>query len=338
MSSLRTYVIVRTLMTIPIVLILLTLVFIILRVMPGDPITSMVGMKAPPEYIEMLKEKAGLNRPLIVQYFDYLFGILRGDFGRSLIWGERPVLYEIFDHLPATIELTIFGFAVSVIIGLITGTIAGVRSGTKTDNALRIYSILAYATFIPWLGMMFQLIFGVYLKLLPVSGRIEPSLTIDWKPITGLYVLDGILTGRLDITIDALKHLILPSITLGIVLSGAYTRLVRANIIEVLGQDFVRAAKARGLSEIKVLKHVLKNAFIPVLTMMGLQFAILLTGAVLTETTFSWPGMGTFLLERIKYVDYTTIQGTIVFFALFVSIVNLVVDILYALIDPRIRY
>jgi len=338
MTTLRTYIVVRTLMTIPIVFTLLTIVFIILRVMPGDPITAMVGMKAPPEYIERLKEEAGLNKPYHVQYVNYIFGIVRGDFGRSLIWGRRPVLAEILDHLPATIELTIFGFLVSIIIGLTTGTIAGVKCYTRVDTSLRLYSIVAYALFIPWLGMMFQLIFGVYLKILPVGGRIDPGLTVGWKPITGLYVLDGILTSRFDITMNALYHLILPSLTLGIVLSGAYTRLVRANMIDVLSQDFIRAARARGLSEFKVLKHALKNAFIPILTMMGLQFAILLTGAVLTETTFSWPGMGTFLLERIKYVDYTTIQGTIVFFAIFVSVVNLVVDILYALIDPRIRY
>jgi len=338
MATLRVYIIVRTLMTIPIILILLTAVFIILRVIPGDPITAMVGMKAPPEYIEMLREKAGLNKPLHIQYIEYLLGIFQGNFGRSLIWGERPVLLEIMDHLPATIELTIFGFLISVIIGIVTGAISGVKQYTKVDSTLRVYSIIAYALFIPWLGMMLQLIFGVYLNILPVGGRIDPGLTLNWTPVTGLYVLDSILTGRFDILTSALKHIMLPSITLGIVLSGVYTRLVRANMIEVLSQDFIRAARARGLSEWKIIKHALKNAFIPVLTMMGLQFALLLTGAVLTETTFSWPGMGTFLLERIKYVDYTTIQGTIVFFALFVSIVNLVVDVLYAIIDPRIRY
>ncbi len=335
--SLRAYVITRILMTIPMILILLTLVFLVMRVLPGNPVIAIVGMKASPEYIRKLEHQLGLDKPLWQQYLDYLGNLLRGDLGRSMIWGKRPVIQEIMDHFPATLELTIGGFLVSVLLGLATGMIAGIRSGGKVDASMRIYSIVVYSLFIPLLGMMLQLVFGVWLHLLPVGGRIDPGL--EPPSITGLYVLDSIISLRTDSLLNALAHLALPSFTLGLVLSGIYTRLVRSSLIEVLGQDFIRACKARGLPGRAILfRHALKNALIPILTMMGLQFALLLAGAVLTETTFSWPGMGTFLVERITYRDFTTIQGSIVFYALFVALVSLVVDLVYAYVDPRIRY
>ncbi len=335
--SLRAYIIARILMTIPMILILLTLVFLVMRVLPGNPVIAIVGMKASPEYIKKLEHQLGLDKPLWQQYIDYLADLLRGDLGKSMIWGKRPVIQEIMDHFPATLELTIGGFLVSVLLGLATGMVAGIRSGGKLDASMRIYSIVVYSLFIPLLGMILQLVFGVWLHLLPVGGRIDPGM--EPPTITGLYVLDSILSLKMDSFTNSLAHLALPSFTLGLVLSGIYTRLVRSSLIEVLGQDFIRACKARGLLGRSILfKHALKNALIPILTMMGLQFALLLAGAVLTETTFSWPGMGTFLVERITYRDFTTIQGSIVFYALFVALVSLVVDLVYAYIDPRIRY
>ncbi len=336
MASLKAYVITRALLVIPTVLILLTVVFFILRILPGDPIAAMVGQKVPPEVIEKLREEAGLNKPIFVQYFEYLFNILRGDFGRSMIWGKRPVIDEIMVRFPATLELTIFGFTLSVIIGVITGAIAAFKRGSKIDASMRVYSIIAYTLFIPWFGMLLQMLFGVYFKILPIGGRITPGS--EPATITSLYVLDSILTLNFNALADSLSHLLLPSLVLGIVLSGAYTRLLRNNLIDVLSQDFIVAYKARGVKNRKIVKHAMKNAFIPIITLMGLQFAILLAGAVLTETTFSWPGMGTFLLERIQYRDYTSVQGAIVFYALFVAIISLIVDIVYALLDPRIRY
>ncbi|RLE78906.1 MAG: ABC transporter permease, partial [Thermoprotei archaeon] len=247
------------------------------------------------------------------------------------------VIQEIMDRFPATLELTIFAFMISVLIGLLTGVGSAMKRGSKLDITLRVWSIVAYSLFIPLLGMFFQLVFGVYLRILPVAGRKSPLVRIH--RITGLYILDSILTLNWKGLITSLRYLILPSLTLGIVLSGVYTRLVRSSMLDVLQQDFIRALRSRGIAERKVIfSHALKNAFIPILTMMGLQFALLLAGAVLTETTFSWPGMGTFLMERIQYRDYTTVQGTIVFFALLVSLVSLIVDIIYAYIDPRIRY
>jgi len=246
------------------------------------------------------------------------------------------VLTEISEHFPATVELTVSGFLVSAILGVLTGVLAARRPNTKLDAGLRLYGIVTYALFIPWLGNMLQILLGVQGRLFPVAGRIGTGMAPE--TVTGLYVLDSILTLNLPSLIDTLHHLALPSLTLGIVLSGVYTRLTRSNMIEVLSQDFIRAARARGLPERTVLRHSLKNAFIPILTMMGLQFALLLAGAILTETTFSWPGMGRLTLERIYYRDYTTVQGVVVIYAVLVAVVSLVVDLIYAYIDPRIRY
>ncbi len=337
-KGLGSYILVRALAIIPTILILYTLVFIILRIIPGDPVLAVVGTKnIPPEELEQLRHLAGLDKPVIVQYFSYLYNVLHGDFGKTLAFPRGVAISDyIKTRFPATLELAISGFLVSVIIGLITGSIAAVRKGSKTDSALKVYSIIAYTLFIPWFGLILQYILSVKLGLLPVAGRIDPGLEI--QKITGLYILDSLLTGNWEALKSSISHLILPSITLGIVLSGAYTRLLRNNLVEVLSMDFVRSYKARGVKDYKILKYAVRNAFLPVVTLMGLQFAILLGGAVLTETTFSWPGMGTFIIERIEYRDYASIQGAVIFFAFLVGLVSLIVDIVYALLDPRIRY
>ncbi len=332
------YIIIRALMIIPTILILYTIVFIFLRILPGDPILAVVGTKSiSPEQLEHLRAMAGLDKPLYVQYFDYLWKMLHGDFGVTLAFPMgKPVVEYLKLRFPATLELTIFSFTVSVLLGLITGVVAAMKKGSKVDTSMRIYSIVAYTLFIPWFGMMLQYIFGVHFHILPTSGRIDPG--IELHRITGLYVLDSIITGNWEAFISAIRHLILPSLTLGIVLSGAYTRLVRNNMVDVLSQDFIRSYHARGVRDWKVTLYALKNAFIPIITLMGLQFAILLGGAVLTETTFSWPGMGTFIVDRIDYRDYNAIQGAVVFFAFFVGLISLIVDIIYALLDPRVKY
>lgn len=336
MVSLRVYIIRRILLAIPMIFILLSIVFLVMRV-AGDPVSAVLGAHAPMEQIESIKERLGLNKPLIFQYFDYLWQLFHGDLGRSLIWGQRPVIVEIMDRFPATLELSIYSFILSVLIGIFTGVYSARRYNKPIDHSIRLYGIVTYALFIPWIGLILQLIFGVYLGWLPTSGRI--GVFMEPQTITGLYVLDGILTLNIPSLVSSIRHLILPTLTLGIYLSGIYTRLTRSNMLEVLGKDFIRAARARGLPERTVIyKHALKNTFIPILTMMGLQFALLLVGAILTETTYSWPGMGTFLAERILYRDFTTVQGTIVFFALLVVLVSLAVDIIYVYIDPRIRY
>jgi len=336
MASLRVYIVRRVLLAIPMILILLSIVFLIMRV-AGDPVSAILGGHAPQEQIEQIKEQLGLNKPLLFQFSDYLGQLLHGNLGRSLIWGQRPVVSEIWDHFPATLELSICAFLISVIIGIFTGVVAATNFNKLLDHLFRLYGIITYGLFIPWIGIMLQLLFGVYLGILPIGGRI--GTLMEPETITGLYILDSILTFNIDSLISAIKHLALPSVTLGVYLSGIYTRLTRNNLIDVLEKDFIKAARARGLPEKTVIyKHGLKNAFIPILTMMGLEFALLLVGAVLTEITFSWPGMGTLLFERITYRDFTTVQGIIVFFALIVVTVNLLVDIIYAYIDPRIRY
>lgn len=332
------YILVRALMIIPTILILYTIVFILLRLLPGDPILAVVGTRhIPPEQLEHLRRIAGLDKPPYIQYFEYLWNVFHGDFGVTLaIPMGKPVKDYIFARFPATLELTIFSFIVSVGLGLLTGTIAAIKRGTVIDTGMRLYSIIAYTLFIPWFGLMLQYFFGLVLGVLPTSGRLDPGIEVE--SITGLYVLDSILTGNSRALASALAHLALPSITLGIVLSGAYTRLVRNNLVDILSMDFIRSYHARGISRGKIVWYALKNAFIPVITLMGLQFAILLGGAILTETTFSWPGMGTFIVDRIDYRDYNSIQGAIIFFAFFVSIISLIVDIIYALLDPRVKY
>lgn len=331
------YIVIRGLLIIPTILILYTLIFILLRVIPGNPILSALGTHyVPPEILQEKMHRLGLDKPLYVQYFDYLWNILHGNFGESMVIEGRSISKDLAYRIPATIELTIAGFTVSVLLGLLTGTLAALRRGSKIDYSMRVYGIVAYTLFIPWLGSLFILLFSVYLGWLPAGGRLDPSITL--KRITGIYTLDAILTGNPAAFFNALKHLILPALTLGIVLSGAYTRLVRSNLSDILQADFIRAYRSRGLPETKVLKYALRNAMIPIVTYMGLQLAILLGGAVLTETTFSWPGLGSYLFEKIQYRDYSAIQGTIMVFAFMVGLVSLIVDIIYALIDPRIRY
>jgi len=246
MTSLRVYIIRRILLAIPTIFILLTIVFVVMRV-AGDPVSAILGGHAPAEQIERIKEQLGLNKPLYVQYLEYLWQLLHGNLGRSLIWGRRPVLVEILEHFPATLELSISAFIVSILIGIFTGVHSARKYNKPTDHILRLYGIVTYALFIPWVGLILQLIFGVYLGWLPTSGRIDTLM--EPKHITGLYVLDSILTLNIPSLISAIRHLILPSITLGIYLSGIYTRLTRSNMLEVLRKDFITAAKARGLQK-----------------------------------------------------------------------------------------
>ena len=274
--------------------------------------------------------------PFDSQYFVYLWNLLRGDLGTSMTQ-RRPVRLEIADRFPATLELAVGGMIITMLIGVSTGAFAAQKRRSPLDYGLRIFSIIIYSVPIFWLGLVLQMILGVRLGWLPVAGRIGPELAP--RQITGLYTLDSLLTGNLTSLFSAIKYLIMPSLTLGLYLSGIFTRLTRSNMLDVLRQDYIIAARARGIPErIVVYKHGLKNAFIPILTMMGLQFALLLAGAVLTETTFSWPGLGHMLVRRIYDRDFSTIQGTILVFAFLVAGVSLLVDIIYAYIDPRIRY
>jgi peptide/nickel transport system permease protein len=291
------------------------------------------------------------------QYFNYLWNLLRLDLGTSIapVRG-RPVITYLMEKFPATLELSIFSMIITTVVGISTGAYAAHKRRSVADYGFRIYSIIIYALPVFWLGLMLQLLLGVKLGWLPVYGRIgikmQPETIIQAYDLnvsgfvasaldflSKFYVLDSLVTGNWESLISALKHLALPALTLGLYLSGVFTRLTRANMLGSLQEDYITAARARGIPErVVVYKHALKNAFIPILTMLGLQFALLLAGAVLTETTFSWPGMGRFLTEQISYRDFPSIQGGVVFFALLVAGVSLLVDIVYAYLDPRIRY
>jgi peptide/nickel transport system permease protein len=338
MKNIIRYIITRTLLTIPMLFILLSIVFVVLRVMPGDPVSSMLGGHAPDSVIEQKKQELGLNRPLIVQYGDYLLQICRLDLGNSMIFNEA-VIDAIKMKIPATIELTFFGMLITLFVGITLGAYAADKRRSPQDYAIRLYGIVIYCIPVYWLGLMLQMIFGVWLDVLPVSGRTGARVFASTFEQTGFYIIDALMIKDFSALKDILIHLILPSFTLGLTLSGIFIRLTRANMLDVLQSDYILAAEARGIKHHRVVyKHALLNAFVPILTMMGLQVALLMAGAVLTETTFSWPGMGRLLLERIYLRDYPTIQGVIVIFALIVALVSLIVDIFYALLDPRVRY
>jgi peptide/nickel transport system permease protein len=332
------YALLRVSLTIPMLFILLTLVFVVLRVMPGDPVKAVLGAHAPPHVIEEKRAELGLDDPLVVQYFRYLGQLARFDLGDSMILKQK-VITPIKEKLPATLELSVMGMAFTFLIGIPLGAFSASKRRSARDLGIRLYGNIAYCIPVYWMGLMLQLVFGIWLGWLPVAGRTGARVFASMFERTGFYLLDTLLTGNLAAFWDVLLHLLLPSITLGIVLSGVFVRLTRANMLDVLKSDYVLAARARGIPEGKVVyRHALKNAFIPVLTMLGLQFALLLANAILTETTFSWPGVARLLLERIYLRDYPTVQGVIVVFALIVSFISLVVDLLYALVDPRVKY
>ncbi len=338
-SNLRNFLVTRILLTIPMVLILVTMVFFIMRVLPGDPIRSQLGPKVSEEQAEQLRERLGLNRPIMVQYFSFLWDMVTFDFGTALTQGERPILDELAERLPATIELSVPAIMITAVVGIFFGAYAAKRRKKPVDFGIRLFSIFIYSIPIFFMGLVFQIIFSVRLDLLPLAGRMNPVIQVNFDPITNFYIIDSILQKNWPALISSLTHLILPSLTLGLALCGVFIRLTRVNMIEMLQSDFITAGRARGLPErTLVYRHALRNTFIPILTLLGLQFAILLAGAVLTETTFSWPGVGRYLVERIELRDYTAVQATIGVFALFVALISLFMDILYAFVDPRIRY
>jgi peptide/nickel transport system permease protein len=341
--GLREYIVTRILLTIPMMMILLSIVFIVMRVLPGNPVLLRFEKTADPTLIAAYTHALGLDKPLYLQYLDYLWGLLHGNLGLSMAGSFEPVAPEIMSRFPATLELTFYAFIVAVIVGLLLGAL-GARKPGATDNSVKVFGILIYAFPVFFLGMILQLIFGVYLHVLPVSGRLDAGVIPTSVSIagfqfqTGILTLDSLLSGNLAEFVDAVKHLILPATALGLVISGTFIRMTRTNMMETMRADFVTAARARGLKERTVIfSYALRNAILPIVTIMGLQFAILLSGAILTETEFNILGLGTYLVDRINFRDYTAVQGTVVFLALLISTVSLVVDILYAYLDPRVR-
>jgi ABC-type dipeptide/oligopeptide/nickel transport system permease component len=408
--TLRTYIISRILLTIPMIFILLTTVFVVMRVLPGDPVMLHFEKMENPAAMAAMRTRLGLDKPLWAQYLDYVVGLFSGNLGLSM-QDYSPVAQQIFSAFPATLELAICSMIIAVLIGVFLGVESSKAYNKPKDHMIRVFGIVTYAIPVFFLGMILQIIFGVGLHWLPVGGRIAPTMEprgliiplspppggfishfllssvaglillaiylfaaktkhkkltrkdiiisiiifitgwslwagLGWYYVsigqlrisTGLFTIDSLLEGNIYKFVLTLKYLLLPSLTLGLILCGIFIRLTRSNMFETLKLDFVTAARARGLKESTVTySYALRNAFLPILTMMGLQFAMLLGGAVLTETTFSWPGLGRYLIDRINFRDYTAIQGVVVVFGIFVSIVSLAIDLLYAYLDPRIR-
>ena len=339
MGGIARYITQRLLLTIPMLLILLTFVFLVLRVMPGDPVAAMLGGRnVSPALMDEYRHKMGVDRPIPVQYAEYLNGIIHGNFGNSFRT-SKPVVTELFTRFPATLELAFFGLIFAVIFGFGTGLIAAVRVDRPIDHIVRVFHIGSFAMPLFWLGLMLQVLFAVKLGWFPVASRIGGRIAFTFESATGFYLLDALMSGDTKIIADIAKHLVLPAVTLGFAQAGLLGRMTRASMLEVLDQDYVTTARAKGLRErVVVMSHALRNALIPIVTVFGLQFAILMGGAVLTETVFSWPGIASFLVRSIEARDWPAIQGSVVFIAIFISVINMLVDVTYSLIDPRVRY
>jgi len=337
-TSLLSYVVTRIALAIPMVLLLLTMVFLLMRVAPGDPISASLGGHVPPAVVQNIKHRLGYDKPLLTQYGNYLWDTLHLNFGTT-ITDRRPVTDIVKENGAATLELTIAAMFVAMIVGITVGLVAGRFRDTPVDVGGRLFGIVIYAFPVFFLGFLAQLFFGSYLGWLPTSGRASPITEALLTTHTNLYLIDSLIDGNWAAFKDVFLHLILPATTLGLVIAGIFVRLVRVNVIRTLKDDYIEAARARGIPERSVVyNHAFRNALVPVITVVGLQMALLLSGAVLTETTFNWPGIGHELVVYLQNRDYAAVQGIIVIFALIVVAVSLLIDLVSAAIDPRIRY
>jgi dipeptide transport system permease protein len=310
--------------------------FSLIHLIPGDPVEAMMGERGinPARHAE-LKAKLGLDQSLPVQYFTYLKNVAQGNFGTSVVTNE-PVLKEFFSRFPATVELSLLAILLATFIGVPAGVIAATRRGKLADHGLMGAALTGYSMPIFWWGLLLILLFSVTLGWTPVSGRI--GFAFDVPSRTGFLLIDSLLSGEAGAFKSALSHLILPTIVLATVPLAVIARMTRSSMLEVLREDYIRAARAKGVSRTKLIfVHALRNALIPVVTVIGLQVGALLSGAILTETIFSWPGIGKWLIESIGRRDYQVVQGGILLIATLIIVVNLLVDVLYGVINPRIR-
>lgn len=339
-SALVKYLFVRFLLIFPTVFILVTMVFFLMR-STGDPITAALGGRLPANQLAERIHDAGYDRPLIIQYFEYLGNVLRGDFGTTF-HDNKPVTQILVQYGTATLELVLNSLVVALILAIPLGMIAARLRDRWPDAILRVLAILGYATPVFFLGLMLKLIFSVKMGILPVSGRASSAGELKMIQIsnpTGLYMIDAIRLGDGELIHDVFMHAILPAIALGLLTGGVFLRLIRTNLIGTLEQPYIESARSRGVSEARlVARHGLRPGLIPVITVMGMQIAMSLGGAVLTETTFEWKGLGYMLAEYMTARDYVAVQGIVMMIAVIVAVVNFIVDILAAIIDPRVRY
>jgi len=325
----------RLALVVPTLVGLSILLFLWVRSLPGGPATALLGERATPEAIEKINEAYGFNRPLLEQYLTYMARILRGDFGVS-IETNRPVLAEFALRFPATIELTIIALIFAVGIGIPLGYVAAKHYGRAADHASVVVSLIGITIPVFFLAFILKWIFAVQLGWFPPDGRQDAR--IDATHVTGFWVLDGLLTGEYDAAWDAVVHLVLPGIALGTIPLAIIVRITRASVLEVTGADYVRTARAKGIAERTIRdRFVLRNAMLPVVTTIGLQLGLLISGAVLTETVFAFSGVGRFLSQAIFSRDFPVLQGFILFIAVLYAVINLLVDLSYSLIDPRVR-
>jgi ABC-type dipeptide/oligopeptide/nickel transport system permease component len=325
----------RLIGAIPVLLGISFIVFLLMHLAPGDPVYLLLGENATPDDVARVRQEWGLDQPLAVQYWQFISRALVGDFGRSLKFGE-PVMKLVFERLPATIELAGVSLLVAVLISIPIGVYSAIKRDTVVDHAGTGMALIGVSLPNFWLGIMLIYFLGGQWNLLPVAGRIEYGMEV--RAITGLNLLDSLLTGNLAAFWSAVKHLLMPAITLGTALAAIVTRITRSSVLEVMRQDYVMTARAKGLSERAVVwRHILRNALITVVTILGLQLGALLNGSVITETVFSYPGIGDLLIQSISARDYRLTQVLILFFGIIYFAVNLLVDVVYTLIDPRIK-
>ena len=311
------------------------LVFFLMQLAPGDPVTLLLGEDAEPHEIEEITREWGLDQPIIVQYWQFVSKAVQGDFGESMRYGE-PVLDLVVERLPATVELALASLLVAIVIALPIGVYSAIKHNSLWDHSGMTLALVGLSVPNFWLGIMLIFFLGGQWNLFPVAGRL--SYGVNVTPVTQLMLLDALIAGDLPAFWDAFKHILLPAITLGTSFAAIITRISRSSVLEVIRQDYITTARAKGLSERTVIwKHTLRNALITIITILGLQLGALLSGSVITETVFSWPGIGSLLIQAITTRDYKLAQGVILFFAMVYFFINLTVDLLYTWVDPRIR-
>ena len=328
------YIIRRIMIMIPTLLGVTIIVFLMLHATPGDPAELLLGERATENSLQQLREHLGLNEPLYVQYGMFMGRLLRGDLGET-IWTRQKVWTEVKQRFPATIELSLVALFISCVAGMILGIISATKQYSVFDYVSMVGALAGVSMPIFWLGLVFMLIFSLNLGWLPLSGRL--SIGVDLDIVTNFYILDAVISRNWPAFKDAVWHIIMPAVTLSTIPTAIVARMTRSAMLDVLRQDYIKTAKAKGLSQLKVIfKHALRNAMIPVVTTIGLQFGVLLGGAILTETIFAWPGVGKWMYDAVMQRDYMVIQGgTLLIAGLFV-VINLFVDVLYAVINPRI--
>ena len=335
-GSVLKYILKRILLAIPVLIGVSIIVFLIMRVFSADPAPVVLGQHATAEAMEAWREANGLNDPLIVQYFDFLTGALTGNLGESY-YTHTPVTQELLSRFPATVELALVAIVIAAVAGVALGVVSATHKNSWIDGFSTILSLVGVSMPIFWLGVLLIILFAGVLHVLPSSGRIDPLL----QPVGGtdLYLIDTLLMGDFEAFGDALSHIILPALALSMYSMAVITRMTRSSMLETLNEDYVRTARAKGLKKRRVdIHHALRNAMLPVTTVIGLQLGSLLGGAMLTETVFAWPGIGKYVVDCILKSDFPVVQGAVLLIGVIFIVINLVVDVIYAYLDPRITY